>query len=125
MCAIKSSHVPLYKTGTIESYPHRIQFRRNKKAYRRRHIRKVYCLNLIPLLGCLTQALGIGTAFRKHPVDMNFFQHGYKNIFSSLCNYMLTNQSGTDPPTYTPPQLHTDQPIWYRPSHLHTTTITC
>ena len=31
MCAIKSSHVPLYKTRTIESYPNRIQFRRNKK----------------------------------------------------------------------------------------------
>jgi hypothetical protein len=33
---------------------------------------------------------------------MDFFQHGYKNTFSSLCNYMLTNPSGTEPPNYTP-----------------------
>jgi len=48
------------------------------------------------------QALGNGSAFRKHHVDMDFFQHKYKNTFPSLCNYMLTNPSSTDPPAYTP-----------------------
>ena len=37
-------------------------------------------------------------------------------------NYMLTNPSTTDPPTYT--QLHADQTMQYRLSHLHT-PITC
>jgi len=48
------------------------------------------------------QALGNGSAFWKWPVDMDFFQHRFKNTFPSLCNYMLTNPSSTDPPTYTP-----------------------
>jgi len=32
------------------------------------------------------QMLGIGPAFRKHPVDMYFYLHGDKNIFSSSPN---------------------------------------
>ena len=54
------------------------------------------------LVNSTVQALGIGTAFRKRPVGMDFFLHGYNNIFSSLCNYKLTNPSSIDPPTETP-----------------------
>jgi len=50
---------------------------------------------------------------------MDLFLHGYKNIFSSPCNYMLNNPSSADPPTYTT-QLHADKPIQYRLSNLYT-----
>ena len=41
------------------------------------------------------------SSFRKHPADTDFFLHAYNNIFSYLCNYLLTNPSSTDPPTHT------------------------
>jgi len=45
------------------------------------------------------RALGIGPAFRKHPVGTDVFLYGYNNIFPPLCNYMPTNPS-TLPPTH-------------------------
>jgi len=31
-------------------------------------------------------------------MDMDFFLHGYNNIFPFPCKYMLTNPSSIDPP---------------------------
>ena len=64
------------------------------------------------LLNSTVRALGIGTAFRKHPVVMDYFLHGYKNIFSSLCNYMLTNPSSIDPPSDTPQKKNGQENIF-------------
>ena len=45
---------------------------------------------------------GNWSSFRKLLADIDFFKHGYNNIFSYLCNYMLKDPCSTDPTSYTP-----------------------
>jgi hypothetical protein len=64
------------------------------------HMEHLYILTLLQFCGCRISNENCST-FQGKACRYGFFLHEYNNIISSLCNYMLTKPSSTDPPTYT------------------------